>query len=164
MSATPKKKLCWNCEGRVSVQEEECPYCGVYLSTSPEDSNGNISSLITPPYRLVEPESSHVIPPSPFKDEKSSSENEDNNSDGKIEDEHLIAQNMKSAVLPLALLLSGSVFFLFGLVLYICSNRGVLTLQWNANYWFLYVGLAIPLLILGWKYSRNIAEDFPEEN
>jgi hypothetical protein len=31
MSAVPKKKLCWNCEGNVAKDIDNCPYCGVYV-------------------------------------------------------------------------------------------------------------------------------------
>jgi hypothetical protein len=41
MSAVPKKKLCWNCEGNVSREIDNCPYCGVYLHAAELEENSS---------------------------------------------------------------------------------------------------------------------------
>ncbi len=39
MSAVPKKKLCWNCEGNVAREVDNCTYCGVYLQAPELDED-----------------------------------------------------------------------------------------------------------------------------
>jgi|ERR1700733_7695242 len=144
MNATQKKKLCWNCEGRVPLDSENCPYCAVYLGPAPNDKDGR--SVLAPPYKIVETEDQEeVVPESPFTSSKEDSEKEslpilaDSNN------------NVTQVVLPLALLSGGALFSLFGFILFLFSEKGMLNLQWNGEYWYLYLTFALPMLILGWR-------------
>ena len=49
------------------------------------------------------------------------------------------------------LLLPGSFFLFFGMILLFFSNDGTLSLEWNAHYWFFYLLLAAPLIYYGWR-------------
>ena len=49
MNKTAKKRLCWNCEGSVSLEAETCPYCGVSVIPATLE---NINAGFTPSYRL----------------------------------------------------------------------------------------------------------------
>lgn len=142
MSATQKKKLCWNCEGRVSFEEENCPYCSVYLGPAP-DVDGKQDAL-APPYRLVEAEDEQEAPESPYPLQDEASQEEE------VPNLEIAKSDMKDVVLPLGLLSAGSLFFLFGLMLLVFSDHGTLTLSWNADYWYFYVLLALPALLIGW--------------
>ncbi len=151
MSITQKQKLCWNCEARVTYQEEYCPYCGVYLS--PDTDINDLNSFLQPPYQMGKPD--QTIPSSPFSEtsfEEASSEKDQSVNDTQ-ENEDL---EKGSAVLPLIFLLSGSVFFVFGIILWLFSDNGIFSLQWNANYWYFYFWLSIPLLFFGWRKFRLI--------
>ena len=57
----------------------------------------------------------------------------------------------RGVVVPMLLLLPGVFFLLFSLILLLFSNHGLLTLQWKAQYWFIYAGVALPLLYFGWR-------------
>lgn len=151
MSAIPKKKLCWNCEGRVSFSVENCPFCGVYLSSSSLINQQDESSTHIPPYRTSSDKS---IPASPYNmNDDEEIKTEDSNED--IQEEALNT-NQKSNLLPFILLLAGSVFLVFGLILLIFSRQGTLTLQWDASYWFVYLGMAVVLLFVGWRSLQNL--------
>ena len=115
MVGPTKKKLCWNCEGSVSLQEENCPYCGVYLSPSvgEEGMQEQIEELFDPPYRINE-EGRSDVPTSPFPVEANLQLAEE-----------VRGNDLKKIVLPLSMLLSGTVFFLFGLALFLFSRQGV---------------------------------------
>lgn len=144
MSATQKKKLCWNCEGRVSLEEENCPYCAVYLGPAP-DGEGN-QDVLAPPYRLVEADDDQdqLPPESPYQlHEETPDEEESLDLDAAQSD-------FKQVVLPLVLLSAGSLFFLFGLMLLIFSDEGNLNLSWSSEYWYIYVLAAFPAISLGW--------------
>jgi hypothetical protein len=152
MSAISKKKMCWNCEGRVALADENCPYCGVYLSTSSLINQQDESATHIAPYR---PGSDKSIPASPYGVDKQE-ENEEEDIPTETIQEEALNPNQKSYLLPCVLLLSGSVFFVFGLILLAFSSRGTLTLQWNASYWFAYLGVATMLLFMGWRSLQNL--------
>lgn len=141
MSTTQKKKLCWNCEGRVSFEEENCPYCSVYLGSVIDE--GRKQDVLAPPYQIVEEEGEQEAPESPYQMEDHSAMEEAPELDEAKSD-------MRQVVLPLGMLSAGSLFFLFGLMLLIFSDHGTLTLSWSADYWYLYVLLSLPALLFGW--------------
>lgn len=150
MSATPKKKMCWNCEGRVAFSDENCPFCGVYLSSSTLINVQNESSTHIPPYSTSSDKS---IPPSPYGMKEKEEDQTEINDD--LQEEALTSTN-KNPLLPTILLLAGSIFLVFGMILLVFSHQGVLTLQWNGTYWFAYLGLALVLLFCGWRALQNL--------
>lgn len=128
MSEPVKKKLCWNCEGSVAKQLETCPYCGVYLSPTEHDSQRDERNLLAPPY-----------PSESLKAETAATPEERVNPHE--EEESMLA--------PLIFLLAGVTFLLFGLTLWLFSERGRLTLSWNADWGLMFILLAVPLLFFG---------------
>ena len=160
MNARPKKKLCWNCEGNVSLKAENCPYCGVsVVGLSSEIS----SETPTPPYRLVNPAQEPAIPVSPFAD---SDVDEDEDVESAPAHDEVAAQapldvkddDSKKVVLVLTLLAAGSIFFIFGFALLLFSDEGYLSLHWNAAYWFVYLLLALPMLFIGFRKLNALTE------
>ena len=71
-----------------------------------------------------------------------------------------IEETAKMLVLTLLLLTTGSVFFLFSLVLLLFSHDGILTLQWNSEYWPLYLIVALASLFYGFKHLSRINEEY----
>jgi hypothetical protein len=159
MNKIVKTKLCWNCEGIVALTAENCPYCGV--SVVPASLDGKPASF-SPPYRMgssqpVDAESMS-IPSSPYAfGALKKAEEESEAVQSELPDEAV--SNLKAAMLALLCLLSGSTLLLFGGVLALFSQNGVLTLQWNSSYWFVYLGGALLLLLLGWMSFRSVNED-----
>jgi hypothetical protein len=155
MTQKIKKKLCWNCEGSASFNDENCPYCGVYLN--PLSIGGNEeqeNSLFAPPYRFSELEEPEV-PVSPFADE-SDEISAINDKIAMNEQVHHQADDLKSILLPLVFLLSGSILFLFGTALALFSDHGTFILKWNSSYWFFYFMFSIPFLFFGWKALNQL--------
>lgn len=148
MSKSQKKRLCWNCEGSISFQEEVCPFCGV--SVVPAFLEGTEANF-APPYSMNS-EKDFGIPRSPYdtSDDKTHSEADDSSIKDENDPEPTLDE-FKRTVLAVVLLLSGSVFFLFGLALALFSQNGIFTLHWNGNIWFAYTLLALPLLFIGWR-------------
>ncbi len=153
MSTQPKKKLCWNCEGNVSRQEENCPYCGVYLSPSSLTTEDEEEDL-APPYRLGASSEASSIPSAPYHTphEAAAVQNEPKPAIAIPS----VNSPAKGVVVSLLLLIGGSVFFLFGIALLLFSHNQVLTLQWDGSYWFAYFLISIPMLLLGWKYLMQV--------
>jgi hypothetical protein len=157
MNARPKKKLCWNCEGSVAVNVETCPYCGVSVAGLSAEIAGKAPAA---PYRLVSSVQESSIPVPPYAQElPESGEEPDGTEDAEEQapaESKVERDDSKNVVLVLFLLLLGSVCFIFGFALLLFSNEGYLTLHWNANYWFLYLLLAFPLLYLGFRKLNTL--------
>ncbi len=154
------KKLCWNCDGNVPLQMDQCPYCGVDLTVSAgihsnfsfqEDAGGG------DPYYV---ERKEVVPPSPYSRFNAAPVTDEEWNRALDEEEAKKIENapvrespakIKNEITALFLLLPGIVFFLFGLILFFFSEEGVLTLQWNQSFAYFYFLGALPLLVLGWR-------------
>lgn len=149
MNIKSKKKLCWNCGGNASLEDEHCHYCGVYLSPLPLDGKVDENSLFKPPYRLDEVEEDQDVPPSPYAPEQE--EIDQTNPQEPTKKEKQSVDLSKEIVLPIFLLLSGMVFLFFSLALLLFSQNGVLTLTWSGSYWAFYMGFALLMLFLGWR-------------
>lgn len=143
MSTSVKSKMCWSCEGNVPLTAQSCPFCGVTLD------NPTPRADYKPPYRLAKHEETEAIPVAPMLKTEEVPENEE---DG------LVNQTRK-VMISLACLSVGVIFFIFGAVLGLFSGAdGVLKLQWDAHYWYLYLALGLPLVIIGWRTLGSIVD------
>lgn len=153
MAANEKKKLCWNCEGNVARNLETCPYCGVYLSPQGADNKDQKTdkNLIKPPYPIQNSKKDKQVPKPPYVPEEKEEDEE--------EEEALATPQEPRAnafLYALLLLLAGSQFALFGLMLYLFSDRGQLVLSWSQDYGLVFLALAVPLLGWGVKTFRDL--------
>ena len=150
MSSTPKKKLCWNCDGNVPIKAEHCPYCGVYIEQANDfdEEDEREETLPAPPYAM--PSSTrHTNGEAPAPPYALPKKNQADPSKSKAKQK---PQNPASrVVVAISLLAAGSVFLLFGLVLFLFSENGVFTLSWNGDHWPVYLILGPVFLILGWR-------------
>lgn len=158
MNKKNDKRLCWNCDGDVSLHISRCPYCGVDLSQVPAGENASFNNLANPFQSAPQNHSLHKPPYSSiFSQDFSVSEDEWKKA---LEEEKEIPQENKEEnparagkreMIALLLLLPGLVFSLFGIALILFSHEGLLSLQWNQNLAYFYFVGAAPLLYLGWR-------------
>lgn len=155
MGANRNTQLCWSCEGDVHVHAFQCPHCGADLS--PQEQS---TSMFAPPYKPSEafaqgnsfPEAPYAragySPEATISDEEweGVAPNESAHQEG-IEKQN----KAKILVLTTFLLSVGSLSLIFGLILALFSQDGVLTLRWNSSYWPLYLGLSAFSLFYGWQ-------------
>ncbi|MBM3198755.1 MAG: hypothetical protein FJZ58_05825 [Chlamydiae bacterium] len=144
MRVKDRQKICSHCEGRISVEADTCLYCGMPLIEEKAEEKpvdvmstlqGGIPSLYPPLYAqakqevpLQEPTATAV---------HSSALQED--------------KEEKASLLSIVWALLGSTFGILGVMQGFFSEGDTLRLEWNCQYWFLYVLLAMPLLYLGLK-------------
>lgn len=137
MSGTTKKKICWNCEGNVSVHEENCPYCAVYIGPAEPVEE---EAVLTAPYQMTQQEE---VPYAPYA------------SHGRIDEQTASSDeapsDLKEMAISTALFSGGAIFFLFGLILLLFSQGGGVSLTWKSDYWYVYFLLSLPMLWFGWK-------------
>lgn len=153
MSKPVKTKLCWNCEGNVSRTAENCPYCAVYLSPESEDLKALQQSAPKAPYK---PEKAKDIPKAPYSPVNEVVADQEE----VLAKEGVVKHNaFQSLFLPLIFLTTGLIFLFFSLMLFLFSEHGKLTLQWDGDIWYIYGILAVPLLILGWYYLNQSSDN-----
>lgn len=152
MNKPVKTKLCWNCEGSVSRSAENCPYCAVYLSPENEDLTEETAVPIKAPYRQ-DKKAGKEIPKAPYRPIEK--ENEENALDEEIGVQEMALPvnltNFQATFLPLILLTTGLISIFFSLMLFLFSENGKLTLQWDGDFWYVYGLIALPLLFFGWR-------------
>lgn len=157
MSAVPKKKLCWNCEGNVARDIDNCPYCGVYLHATEveEDSAWN------PSYSSASHETEEI--PSPLYQIKPEAEEDAQEQEASIMSDDSkplvwgsLFEQLKQDILPILFLMMGSIFFLFGVVLLLFSQNGTFTLQWQESDGLYFLIFAIPLIGFGWMFLQQL--------
>lgn len=169
MSKKNDKKICWNCDGNVGRHLDQCPYCGTHLATAPSENQEKSSFSFENPSSTPFEHTSHLghplqnqqeVPKAPYSNLGVSKEEWDHALEDEASEtteqaeEENVTPSSRSEMIALLLLLPGVVFFLFGLVLLLFSDGGVLTLQWNQSFAYFYFLGALPLLILGWRALR----------
>ena len=145
MGAVPQKKICWNCEGNVSREADNCTYCGVYLHAIDEDTSFSRTPSLYPLHQ-----------PQPSVQEENPAENTEDFSFGSS---HSLLDRLKRDLFPLLFLMMGSVFFLFGIVLLLFSQNGVLTLQWEQTDGFYFFLSALPFMAIGWMFLQRLGSE-----
>ncbi|OJU80722.1 MAG: hypothetical protein BGO10_02780 [Chlamydia sp. 32-24] len=154
MSTELKKKLCWNCEGRVALTEENCPFCGVYLSPSSLPEGADPSHHLMPPYKMAENDIENTTDQNDLLQEIANHSNQDN----EIEDQTQNEAMLDPALISLATLITGTIFFLFGLVIYVFSINDIFTLSWNKSYWLIFLLISLPLFMIGIKNLKKVED------
>jgi hypothetical protein len=156
MKPGERQKMCVNCNGKVSFEATECPYCATELAPSlqapsPLFKNQNIqdslAALYNPPYHIKTGEKENPAPkkqvtftePAPV---VSMSEPE------KVQDSH------RDFWALFALIVGGNLLTL-GLMQFFFSDKGMLTLEWESSYWYLYCLISLPLFYLGFKKAST---------
>lgn len=139
------KRLCWNCDGNVGFQLENCPYCGVNLTVAAPIKET----------AFMNPSKNEDVPPPPYAGYTATNQEwqEALQGDQKAATPEPV-KDEKKEMFALLLLLPGIVFFLFGIALLLFSTEGVFTLEWNQSFAYFYFIGAAPLLYLGYKALR----------
>lgn len=148
-----RQKLCLNCDASIDIDVIVCPYCGADLTESkeqefdsidespfdPAEYNENISSLYPPPHQ------SQKFEPEKTPEEPQFSEEEE--------------KSKPLLILPIFLVSMGAMLLALGLFILVFSTNGAAILKWNAKYWFVYLALSIPFLVLGVKSLNRLEEE-----
>ncbi|MCX6987406.1 MAG: hypothetical protein NT065_04540 [Chlamydiae bacterium] len=179
MKLIDRQKICSNCDGRVPIESEQCIYCGAGCSTPQEEVDASPIS----DYRSIQDSLTSPYPP-PYSKESSqymkndkeknkpkpltreSPDNQLHVSLGKYNLSQGMAnvdidekQPQKSSFSPLLFLLMGSNLLIIGLLQFFFSERGILRLEWDSTYWFIYCLIASPLIYLGLKKSKEDGQE-----
>lgn len=187
MSGPVKKKLCWNCDASVPLESEVCLYCGVSVASAIPDGDEEEPKIAMPPplygkpqARAAAPVVSHsvsspqappamqsqnnthkkrVAPPPPqpsFRGKPPAMKVREDTPEAP--QEVVSIQKQPNTLLSLFLMVGGSTFFLFGLVILLFSDQGALILRWNRDQALVYLSLGCCFLLAGWRFILRIEE------
>lgn len=161
MKPNEKQKMCPNCDGRIPVEAETCIYCSADLGSDKvknsfqgtlfehQSIQDSLTSLYTPPYggkRTFEEPVSQVSHPAP--EPRMNAQVQEQVSEGE----------KANSMWPTVMLVAGSNFLLLGLLQLFFAEDGVLKLEWNGSYWFIYCLAALPLLFFGFKKIQDLRD------
>ncbi|MBY0530311.1 MAG: hypothetical protein K2P51_09045 [Rhabdochlamydiaceae bacterium] len=177
MKQKERQKLCVNCDGRIPLEAIVCPYCAA--EATPQASvqeaeyrkqqsfNDSLAALYPPPYAAKNTESSRkeeyksaapMKQADPFKDV---SEKRFSSVSGlgipsipAHEQEEAHAVDEKSSFWPLLFLSVGANLLMLGFLQLFFSDNGMLKLEWDSSYWYVYCLAAAPLVLLGYKKAN----------
>lgn len=176
MKTNERQKMCPTCEGRISLEAEICPFCAqeqvsekgnnsfqtpLFQNQSLQDS---LTSLYTPPYSGKRP----VFSQEPKKETPIYKESAmyKNVTDEKFQDplkaisaataNEIETQEGESSLWPTVLMVAASNFLVLGLLQLFFSENGLLKLEWDGSYWFIYCLMAFPLFYLGIQKMKKL--------
>jgi hypothetical protein len=161
MKPTDKHKLCSHCEGRIALEAITCPYCNA--EQTPAAAKATVSSsvpnsLYTPPYTnkglrySVSGTESAPAAPDTFKSVAPTTESPTPT----IAAQKEIAQEAPNHFWPLFTLSLASIMATLGLLQLFFSDNGLLRLEWDSSYWFVYCIAALPLFFFGIKKVNQL--------
>jgi hypothetical protein len=166
MKLNERQKLCATCDGRIPLDATLCPYCAaeqtqVYLQH--KSIQESLTSLYPPLYaaKNASQNKDQTFKPSHPQDpmtEKSFQQVSPSTQARFHSEETTMEKNQeeKASFWPILLLSVGANLLVVGLLQLFFSDQGLLTLQWESRYWFVYLFLALPLFFLGFKkLSKN---------
>ena len=158
MNTNPKKKMCWNCEGNVAIDNEACPYCGVSFNVSPmAGTDPNLTAFASP----FKPTTTAAlsVPKAPYTSPAEEVKEPQESPPPFTEEPEFALSDLHRTLLTLISLSLGSLLLIFSAILFLFSDaNGVFTLHWNGSYWYLYLLIAIPLIYFGWKTMKDFHE------
>lgn len=164
MHPKERHKICGSCDGRIPIDAQLCPYCTADQSFSSGSNSSlsnhhrslqqSLSAPYTPPYQAKQPGS--VPPKESFQDKKFVQPPSLLNptSIPVPPNEEVENQVAKNVFWPVLLLSIGANLLILGLLQLFFSDQGILRLEWESRYWFIYCLIALPFVFLGLKKTK----------
>lgn len=158
MKPADRQKMCSKCNGRVSFEATECPYCATELVPLPKTASSqsplfknnslqdSLASLYQPPYHNKIGEKENPLP----RKQVTFSEPESPIA-AAIAEQGNKGERVKNDFWALFALIVGGNLLTLGLMQFFFSEKGILSLEWDSSYWYLYCLIALPLFYLGFK-------------
>ena len=173
-----RQKMCANCDGRVPVDAEACPYCAADLKTAApqaKDAHQSIQDSLTALYSPPYAKNPHLIRQTPSQQPAFPFQNTQLPKEPMVEkrfnpsspslgapvipaDTHAdqAAQESKNSFWPILILSIAANLLMLGLLQLFFSDEGFLRLEWDSSYWFVYCLAALPLLYFGFRKVNTL--------
>lgn len=161
MKPSDRQKMCTQCDGRVPVEAQECPYCSAEFHEPPQEESStlfksqtlqdSLTSLYAPPYGVKPSYSISSTPQEPLKKTSQDTFREVPAKSPEMPIQSQEETEAKSNFTPILILFAASNCLILGLLQALFSSNGRLTMEWDASYWFIYCVISIPLFFFGYK-------------
>lgn len=152
MKPKKRQKLCHHCEGEVDLDVIVCPFCAADLREArveqPRFSSPVIKEL--PPEQSLYPSTRSLPPP----EEEVMVQEEESPVAAQVESQ--AESTFKSSMGGILLFTLGAHLFFLAMAFLFLSDRGVLLLRFNAHFWPLCLILSLPLLVFGYRFTKNL--------
>lgn len=148
MKPKKRQKMCCHCEGEVDLDVIVCPFCAADLrEEKPEQNKASFTTTAT--LKNLNTQQS-LYPPhyAPKASVEAPEEVAAVTEEGAVLAE---SEESKNIFGPIILIALGSQLLLFGILMLLFSNKGMMILKWDARLWFIYVFASIPFLIFGYR-------------
>lgn len=158
MKPKKRQKLCYNCEGEIDLDVIVCPFCAADLrEEKPELQRPSYHSSFS--VRNLDPSQTQqsLYPSSPLAPQEEAPSEEEPAAPAPSEplaallQEEDAEEKQRHFFAPTILFTLGVQLFLIGMLMLLCSHKGVIILKWDARSWFFYVLASLPLLIFGYR-------------
>jgi hypothetical protein len=153
MKPKKRQKLCHHCEGDVDLDVIVCPFCAADLREErPQQSRFNASVSMA-----KNPTEQSLYPPA-YSEPAQKPILEEDVTEASILPEQELKEpaTLFSSISGVLLFAIGAQLLFLGIAFLIFSDRGLLLLQFNANWWPLCLLLGIPLIIFGYRSTKEL--------
>ena len=137
MKTADRQKMCPNCDSKIPFEISQCPHCFTAVPTESGIQTTILKSSYTPPYS-----------PKPLFSDKPKEEKKSLQEQTESKEERA-SEPLKKTFLPILLLSLAGNLFTLGLLQFFFSEEGVVKLELNATYWFIFLLAAVPLFYWG---------------
>lgn len=180
MHSKDRQKMCPQCDGRIPLEAEQCPYCASVQTVQAAEEDAqfyreqslqeSLTKLHSPPYpaKNAAPMYSDMKQGSTFMKQTDSfkgvmPEKRFHSSaplgiptiPPQMQEEQQSVDE-KTSFWPIFFLSIGGNLLVLGLLQLFFSEKGFLRLEWDSSYWFVYCLAALPLVVLGYKKANQL--------
>jgi hypothetical protein len=170
MKAIDRQKACPNCNGKIPLDVSQCPYC---FAQVPVEASKEVSSLknfssqesfnskYAPPYQPKPNLASNFLvnEEKKFFNEAADKGAESLLTERALSKEELNGHEQNKTFWPIFSLSIGGNLCVLGVLQFFFADQGVVKLEMNAEYWFLCLLVAAPLVYFGFKKLREFKEE-----
>jgi hypothetical protein len=156
MKLNERHKMCATCDGRIPLDATSCPYCAAEQTQAYQQHKWiqeSLTSLYPPPYGAKNAPQQKEFAPKPLVQESMLEKSfQQVSPPTRLNNEETPQESPKEETMsfwPILFFSAGAHLLVIGLLQLFFSDQGLLTLQWQSRYWFLYCLSALPLFYFG---------------
>lgn len=163
MKAVDRQRGCPNCSGKISVDVGQCPHCFAQVPVEAAKTSSlqeSFNSRYAPPYQPKSSLTSNFLVNEEKKFFGATTEKSDELvlPDQPSSKEGLQEKEWNKSFWPILALSVGGNLFVLGILQFFFADSGVVKLEMNAEYWFLFLLISAPLFYFGIKKLQEAAE------
>lgn len=170
MKAVDRQRGCPNCSGKIPVDVGQCPHCfaqvpveaakEAFAAKTPSPLQESFNSRYAPPYQPKSSLTSNFLVNEEKKFFGAATEKSEELllPDQPSSKEGIQEKEWNKSFWPIFALSVGGNLFVLGILQFFFADSGVVKLEMNAEYWFLFLLVSAPLFYFGIKKLQEAAD------